>query len=226
MHATCCNIWNYLVATFSNYWLQIFWNSVQSVKCWCEGGRSRAVAVAKIFWSLFKFFSSLIRPHLHISSYLFSFILMTRRHWRGWWSFGPSWNVDIQLSLSGLRVGKIIWFLSDICCSLFLVYGRAHPADWCQTRWCWLALQRRVVQMVQIANDTLFKGGVQPEYVGCSLHHYAVCGVVRELHCASLCTALCNTARRPAADSAESCDAPFVNIHQQPPSSPMSTTLL
>ena len=79
---------------------------------------------------------------------------------------------------------------------------------------------------VQIANDTLFKGGVQPEYVGCSLHHYAVCGVVRELHCASLCTALCNTARRPAADSAESCDAPFVNIHQQPPSSPMCTTLL
>ena len=43
-------------------------------------------------------------------SYLFSFILMTRRHWRGWWSFGPSWNVDIQLSLSGLRVGEIIWF--------------------------------------------------------------------------------------------------------------------
>ena len=77
---------------------------------------------------------------------------------------------------------------------------------------------------VQIANDTLFKGGVQPEYVGCSLHHYAVCGVVRELHCASLCTALCNTARRPAADSAESCDAPFVNIRQQPPSSPMSAT--
>ena len=147
MHATCCNIWNYLVATFSNYWLQIFWNSVQSVKCWCEGGRSRAVAVAKIFWSLFKFFSSLIRPHLHISSYLFSFILMTGRHWRGWWSFGPSWNVDIQLSLSGLRVSEIIWFLSNICCSLFLVYGRAHPADWCQTRWCWLALQRRVVQI-------------------------------------------------------------------------------
>ena len=149
---------------------------------------------------------------------------MTRSDWRGWRSFGPSWNEDIQLSLSGLKVGKIIWFLSDICCSLFLVYGRAHPADWCQTRWCWLALQRRVVQMVQIANDTLFKGGVQPEYVGCSLHHYAVCGVVRELHCASLCTALCNTARRPAADSAESCDAPFVNIRQQPPSSPKSAT--
>ena len=86
-------------------------------------------------------------PHLHISSFLFSLILMTRSDWRGWRSFGPSWNEDIQLSLSGLRVGKIIWFLSDICCSLFLVFGRAHPADWCQTRWCWLALQRRVVQI-------------------------------------------------------------------------------
>ena len=188
MHATCCNIWNYLVATFSNYWLQIFWNSVQSVKCWCEGGRSRAVAVAKIFWSLFKFFSSLIRPHLHISSYLFSFILMTRRHWRGWWSFGPSWNVDIQLSLSGLRVGKIIWFLSDICCSLFLVYGRAHPADWCQTRWCWLALQRRVVQMWCKLQTTHFSKAecnrstwaavciimqFAELYENCTAHHYA-----------------------------------------------------